>query len=1592
MVDTRNAPYHDDFSEEKGFYQVLFKPRTVQVRELNQLQSVFSNQIKQFGSHVFKEGSPVGHGGLSLNTEQEFVTASFPSSFNVASLVAFETGFELRSEQNGLRASVVAVKQLSSTQALFAINYINADSSAQRKFFLANDELLISSTVDISRIVLTDVRKGVLATSLGGYYFIGGRFVLADSQYISITDPSPTTFIGFKVQESIVDETQDESLFSNASGTPNYRAPGASRLKIKLDLMAVSVTDKPDNFVELIKIVDGVVQNKVIGAQYNALNDILAQRTYEESGDYTVTHFPVELIDHLREAKTPDGLFTADNGGSEGLFVTRLKKGVAYIRGYRSEIQGFVDIEVPKARTSLLVNNGVLPVSFGSYILVNTSTSPKIDFTRRHSLLSASNAVIGSAVIRSVKFESSNTLRIYLMDTTFTAGSMSDVKTITGNFGAGDNFTGSLVESIVFDATKDSLVFKLPYDTVKTVTGAGGQDVTFSAVRTYDLTLDGSGLATIAIAGSDILAPVDPYNFAVVNMTDNQRLSNSGLSIGGSPVGKVLSLNYPGNAGDRIRVTAVVVKPNPTFKTKTKRTHTENIVFSNQKVKKLTYADVLKINRVKDLTTNAVITDRFSFFSGQRSNWYENGELISPTNLTGGFEVEYEYLEHSNSGDFFVIDSYAGFDKRDIPSTRDISERVLVSLSDCIDFRPLRLSNGSFNVSEVIQPNDSLRFDLEVYLPRIDVVYASQDGSFAVEQGVPATIPKTPKIPEDSLGLYELYVPAFTDTAERIRIKKLDNRRYTMKDIGKLDERLRNVEYFTSLSLLEQKTDRIQVLDPVTGSNRFKNGFTADNFKGTTLLDIYDPEWKASIDSENGIVHPFIRTHGLNAEYVSGGQQGQSTATLPYVIQEVMNQPFKTNFINVNPFGVFTWTGSVLLSPRSDFWRDTLYNPAIVLDKTNDLTGGRTAGTVFNGTETSELFWWQGNSEFRTVNTTQNFTTTEIQETVSVTSIDRSAAINVIPFMRPIQIKFELKNFKPFARLYAFFSGINVSSRCGLLGNAQGTPITCDEKGYAQGFYNVPASETFRFRNGVNVLRFTDAPNDERSNDILTTSGESNFNSGGSEDVRQVTFTRTTNINAVETRWAEQSSATNFIRQRDPIAQTFILNNRGGNFIHSVDVYFRTKSPTIPVTLQLRTVENGVPTSNVVSFGEVVLDPNQVNASLDGSVHTRFPFSDLVYLQEGIEYAIVLLSDSQDYEAFISRIGETDLVQQVSVAKQPNTGVFLVSANGTTWTANQTDDLSFRINAAKFTTAASTVRVKAVNFENIRLELNPFSTTAGLPVIRIATVGHGLKVGDFLTITGAVPGNGVSSALINATHRVEVSNLSWVEIAVGVNATTSSTFGGASVLLSGKKAFSNILVTTERLVLNGTTLTASVNYPTQLNRGVRRTDVLALDIATQATAQGVSSGSDDMFVDYQLSTDNQWISPIIDISSIGMILTEKQVKENETLFSVVTKSIKFDNPSTLAKIFLGCFNPVGNNLKVFFKLIENPDEDLRGKAWIEAVSDTPVVNSSESELEYSFTVGNSGLPFIGYKLKITVDGIDSTKSSYLKDLRTIGLA
>ena len=172
------------------------------------------------------------------------------------------------------------------------------------------------------------------------------------------------------------------------------------------------------------------------------------------------------------------------------------------------------------------------------------------------------------------------------------------------------------------------------------------------------------------------------------------------------------------------------------------------------------------------------------------------------------------------------------------------------------------------------------------------------------------------------------------DTTSAITSSFVANRRYTMKDIGKLDQRITNLEYYTQLSLLEKKATDMSITD-ANGLDRFKNGIFVDPFSNKSLSDQSITSYSITIDETKGIGRPNNIREYIPIEYNSGSssyiQKTGSILTLPYTEVTYKSQPYASEYRSSGLLAG-SWNGSMSLYPSYDNHRDTSYaNP-------NDLT------------------------------------------------------------------------------------------------------------------------------------------------------------------------------------------------------------------------------------------------------------------------------------------------------------------------------------------------------------------------------------------------------------------------------------------------------------------------------------------------------------------------------------------------------------------------------------------------------------------------------------------------------------------------------
>lgn len=374
-------PYFDDFDEDKNFMRVLFRPGyAVQARELTQLQTILSNQIEKFGNHIFKSGSPIIGGKISLDYTTRYLILQPQYENNDIILEDFlnKTVISYNSSKS-VRAKVVAIDNTNASAPTLVLKYLSGD------FFSEDDELKIFGQNIFAKAASTNAKGFSFVASIQeGVYYFKGQFIKVVPQFLVLNlfykigyntskiNSSPSWKIGIQFDETIVDDIDDTSLLDPAQGSFNYQAPGAHRFQINTTLSKRTL-DSADqsSFFEVIRIVNGTKTKEIDYPVYGEIEKTLARRTFDESGNYTVDPFVISLEEGRKEL---------------GKFDVVLDPGKAYVGGYEFQTIAPTKIELNRARTTRFVDEYDIPTNYTSYVVLNTvsgtldiSSFPQLD-------------------------------------------------------------------------------------------------------------------------------------------------------------------------------------------------------------------------------------------------------------------------------------------------------------------------------------------------------------------------------------------------------------------------------------------------------------------------------------------------------------------------------------------------------------------------------------------------------------------------------------------------------------------------------------------------------------------------------------------------------------------------------------------------------------------------------------------------------------------------------------------------------------------------------------------------------------------------------------------------------------------------------------------------------------------------------------------------------------------------------------------------------------------------------------------------------------------------------------------------------------
>ena len=1085
-INLNTNPYYDDFDQSKNYLRILFKPGyAVQARELTQIQTNLQSQIARFGSHIFKDGSIVLNGSTTTNTYDWVVVEGATTTVVGESLV----GKTIIGGESGATAKIIAYEAVSPTQARVFFSY-QSGLLFERAEPVSTSDLLIS-------LVVSDIDgyngQGVVFSIDESVFFVNGHFVYCNKQNI-VLNTLGTEFnkrVGIVVTESIVSSADDTTLLDPAQGSYNFAAPGADRIAISLELNSyeydplVDTLPTIDNFIELARFDGGKLVYKVSNASYSDIENTFARRTYDESGDYTVRAFSAKVVPHIRNESDK--------------YSVVVGPGKAYVKGYEFETIAPTYVDIDRALDTTTKTNYSVESSFGDYFVIQEPTTAAIDYTTNPAINLISNgAVAGTANIRNIEYVHSNQYRLYVYNVKLSSTiPVRDVTDVTsGNWTAKIDNTFYTSGTNLIRSPNRTAIVKLPNDYIATLNPSGSSATEIEAQFRFpegsgNITLVSETIGGTIYATATLSAPIGTTitssfadEYIVVNQTTGAVIPV--LSIYGSVGSSAKILCESSYATTAVRVYANVTYINKTQKSKVLNTVTLPATNITTNRISLGYSDCYKLVLIKAINSKTPagpaqdVTALFDFDNGQTDELYDHGSvMLKPgQTISPSFDqiiITIQYLSHPspNTG-YFSCDSYpaeVGYDN--IPTYTSPTGDVY-RLTDCLDFRPRRVDGSTTIIgTSTAYPRSRISFDYSYYLPRVDKLVLTKERKLTMIKGVSSEQPQIPVDLYDAMSLYVFNLQPYTADPKLISSTYIDNRRYTMRDIGKIDKRVEKIEYYTALSFLEKQARDETIYDSL-GVERFKNGILVDSFNGHSVGDVSNINYLCAINKESRTLRPRFSSYSFDYTPSSLGtasQQGDLLTAQISSIEPMVIQPYATGSINVNPFMVFKWDGVVTLNPATDTWIDTQTRPDVVvnLNGENDVyttlvpnvTNPATSGVVWNDWQTvvrgidiqqnltNQLSQTTNVIDGKTIETTTSAISSSILTTSDtgsfrtgiqlstspVSTVQRDLGskvvdISVVPYIRSRNLDFAARNLKPVCNLRAGFDGVDVTSYC----------------------------------------------------------------------------------------------------------------------------------------------------------------------------------------------------------------------------------------------------------------------------------------------------------------------------------------------------------------------------------------------------------------------------------------------------------------------------------------------------------------------------------------------------------------------------------
>jgi len=518
---------------------------------------------------------------------------------------------------------------------------------------------------------------------------------------------------------------------------------------------------------------------------------------------------------------------------------------------------------------------------------------------------------------------------------------------------------------------------------------------------------------------------------------------------------------------------------------------------------------------------------------------------------------------------------------------------------------------------------------------------------------------------------------------------------------------------------------------------------------------------------------------------------------------------------------------------------------------------------------------------------------------------------------------------------------------------------------------------------------------------------------------------------------------------KQPIAQSFFVREVSGIYVTKVDLFFETADETAPVSIEIRPMVNGVPSSSFVLPGSVKSLSGSTFAggssvSANATTATPFTLDEPLFLKGGNEYALVVTADSKDYRIYVAEINEFTVAStEKRVNKQPTLGSLFYSQNGRTFTPDQNQDLTFRMHRAKFKKNSAKAILKNASVPKHLLQPNPISVDSGSNVVTVFHPHHGLQVAQGVTLSGvdSVGVGGISAATLNKKYNITSIDFTGYKFTADSSATASIRAGGSLIQSTKNISYNTVFPNIQTNIPVGTDIQAAIktttsrsyaqkeenefqkegsfsSVPLLENSSFENLKLVANDSAetNQIGQVGVQVKSLEMEITMLGDSDR---APMIDMqrSSVGLIsnVIDKQASSATDNFNVplnfvdetaktegssaskhLAREVVLEEAAVGLKILIDANRPVATDFQVYVRTCDIDDlleeEDF---VLVPQEADIPADDNVNVFRQYTYLYGGLGgdiLDFKKYQVKVVLRSTNQAFSPVLDNLRVIALS